>query len=143
MAVIDKILGDNLQFIVNGVLVGCAESGSIDISAKELAASCTGSGNLEQAVPGRKKVTWDVAGLFKETSGDDIVLNKTVQDFFANVMGNQEVTVVFGASTPGVGYINYVGEGYVKNLKLNATVDEIGKYTISGWFNALTTVTGV
>jgi hypothetical protein len=140
MAVVDKIFGNNLQVIVDGVTVGCAESFGIDISVKELNATCTGSGNLEQARPGRQKVTFDLSGLWKQTSIADITTNKTSHDFYANIAGGTEITVVFGLVSPSSGDITYTGTGYFKSLKLSGNNDEIGKYSANGWLNTFSFV---
>ena len=138
MAVVEQILGSTMNIIKGGVVVACATDFSLNVTAKELDASCSGSGTLDQAKPGRKKVTFDVGGLWKQTDGSDVATNATANEFFDDILANTEVTIVIGKLSPATGDITYTGTGYLKDVKMSGNDNEIGKYTCSGWFNTIT-----
>ena len=138
MAVVEQILGSTMNIIKGGVVVACATDFSLNVTAKELDASCSGSGTLDQAKPGRKKVTFDVGGLWKQTDGADVATNVTANEFFDDILANTEVTIVIGKLSPATGDITYTGTGYLKDVKMSGNDNEIGKYTCSGWFNTIT-----
>jgi hypothetical protein len=137
MAVVEQILGSTMNIIKDGIVVGCATDFSLNVTAKELDASCSGSGNLDQAKVGRKKVTFDVGGLWKQSDGADVATNVTANEFFDNILAGTEVTIVIGKLIPVVGDITYTGTGYLKDVKLSGNDNELGKYTCSGWFNTI------
>lgn len=137
MAVVEQILGSTMNIIKDGIVVGCATDFSLNVTAKELDASCSGSGNLDQAKVGRKKVTFDVGGLWKQSDGVDVDTNVTANEFFDNILAGTEVTIVIGKLIPVVGDITYTGTGYLKDVKLSGNDNELGKYTCSGWFNTI------
>lgn len=140
MAVVEQILGSTMNIIKNGVVVGCATDFSLNVTAKELDASCSGSGNLDQAIVGRKKVTFDVGGLWRQSSDvttADVAINVTANEFFDDILAGTEVTIVIGKYSPSIGDITYTGTGYLKDVKLSGNDNETGKYTCSGWFNTI------
>jgi hypothetical protein len=137
MAVIEAILGSTMNIIKDGVVVGCATDFSLNVTAKELDASCSGSGSLDQAKPGRAKVTFDVGGLWKQTTLTDVATNVTAAQFFDDILAKEEITIVIGKLSPASGDITYTGVGYLKDLKMSGNDNEIGKYTCSGWFNTI------
>jgi hypothetical protein len=143
MAVIEAILGSTMNIIKDGVVVGCSTDFSLNVTAKELDASCSGSGSLDQAKPGRKKVTFDIGGLWKQTSATDVATNVTANEFYDDILAGTEVTIVIGKLSPATGDITYTGVGYLKDVKLSGNDNEIGKYTCSGWFNTIAATVAV
>jgi hypothetical protein len=143
MAVIEAILGSTMNIIKDGVVVGCATDFSLNVTAKELDASCSGSGSLDQAKPGRKKVTFDIGGLWKQTSDSDVATSVTANEFYDDILANTEVTMVIGKLSPATGDITYTGVGYLKDVKMSGNDNEIGKYTCSGWFNTIAATVAV
>jgi hypothetical protein len=143
MAVIEAILGSTMNIIKDGVVIGCATDFSLNVTAKELDASCSGSGSLDQAKPGRKKVTFDIGGLWKQTSDSDVATSVTANEFYDDILANTEVTMVIGKLSPATGDITYTGVGYLKDVKMSGNDNEIGKYTCSGWFNTIAATVAV
>lgn len=138
MAVTNRILGTNV-FIYDGTdLIACAKSITINSTRKELDVTCSGSGDLEQALVGKQKVTWDIDILDRQVSTTvDDGENVTTYDFITKYEGKTELTLVLKDSgTLTAGEETYTGVGYITNIKLSAVNDSAESFTASGFFNS-------
>jgi hypothetical protein len=137
MALTNRILGTNV-FVYDGTtLIACAKSISISSTRKELDVTCSGSGDIEQALVGKQKVTWDIDILDRQagTAGEDTD-NITTYDFMTKYQGKTELTLVFKNSTPSIaGDETYTGVGFITNVKLSGVDDSPESFTASGFFN--------
>jgi len=138
MAVTNRILGTNV-FIYDGTtLIACAKSISINSTRKELDITCSGSGDIEQALVGKQKVTWDIEMMDRqlETAAEDAA-NVTTYDFITKYEGKTELTIVLkNSGTLSAGEETYTGVGYITNIKLSMVDDSAESFTCSGFFNS-------
>jgi hypothetical protein len=134
----ERILGTNV-FIYDGTtIIACAKSINISSTRKELDATCSGSGDIEQARVGKQKVTWDIEILDRQpdTSTEESE-NITTYDFITKYQAKTELTIVFkNSGALDDGEETYTGVGYITNIKLSGVVDSIESFTCSGFFNS-------
>ena len=138
MAMTNRILGTNVYVFDGSTLIACAKSISINSTRKELDVTCSGSGDLEQALVGKQKVTWDIDILDRQpvTSADDTA-NISTWDFMTKYEGKTELTISLkDDGTLTAGEETYTGVGYITSIKISAVNDSAESFTCSGFFNS-------
>jgi len=138
MAITNRILGTNVFIYDDTVLIACAKSITINSTRKEIDVTCSGSGDIEQGLVGKQKVTWDIDMLDRQlsTSAEDTA-NVTTYDFITKYEGKTELTLVLKDSTTlTAGEETYTGIGYITSIKLSAVDDSAESFTCSGFFNS-------
>jgi hypothetical protein len=137
MAITNIILGDSVDLFIDGILVACATDISIAGQRKEIEATCAGSGDVEQMDVGKSKYTFDISVLWRQTTGVDVATNVTANEFIDMFQGKTEISIVFKSVAALAGDIIYTGVGFVTNFKLSGSVNNIDKFTCSGFLNSL------
>lgn len=137
MAITNRILGTNVFIYDGSTLIACAKSISINSTRKEIDVTCSGSGDIEQALVGKQKVTWDIDLLDRQlaTEAEDTA-NVTTYDFITKYEGKTELTLILKDSTLTAGEETYTGVGYITSIKLSAVDDSAESFTCSGFFNS-------
>lgn len=141
MAISNIILGENVDFYINGILVACATDFSVTGTRKEIPVTCAGSGDTEQSEVGKAKWTWDTSTLWRQTTNvgtSDITNNITAQEFLDLFQGKTDITVVLKNKNLASGDLIYTGVGKCTNIKFSGAVDSVEKFTASGFFNSFT-----
>lgn len=137
MALTNRILGTNVFIYDGSDLIACAKSITINSTRKELDVTCSGSGDIEQALVGKQKVTWDIDILDRQKGATGDASQVTTYDFITKYEGKTELTLVLkdsGSLTSGEE--TYTGVGYITNIKLSAVDDSAESFTASGFFNS-------
>jgi hypothetical protein len=138
MAITNRILGTNVFIYDGSTLIACAKSISINSTRKELDVTCSGSGDIEQALVGKQKVTWDIDILDRQLSTTvEDTANVTTYDFITKYEGKTELTLILkNSATLTAGEETYTGVGYITSMKLSAVDDSAESFTCSGFFNS-------
>lgn len=134
----NKIFGDNV-FVYDGTtLIACGKSISVNSTRKELDTTCSGSGDVEQAVVGKAKYTWDIDIMWRQDGTSmEATENITSYDFITKYQNKTELTLVIkNSGTLAAGEESYTGVGFITNFKLQGTVDSVESFTASGFFNS-------
>lgn len=136
MAVSNVIMGKNVDVYIDSILVACATDFSVTGTKKEIDATCSGSGDVEQAEVGKTKWTFDTSTLWRLSTGSDVSTNITAYELMTKFNAGSEVTIVFKDRTLSAEDVIYTGVGQFTNVKLSGVVDSIEKFTASGFFNS-------
>ncbi|MFC6998072.1 phage tail tube protein [Rufibacter roseus] len=98
----------------DGIVVGCAQSGSLEMSKEELDAVCAASGGWSESSEGRKSWNMSVDSLLREATDADAATNHTFHDAFDlfDTGGIVEVQWQIGSFT-------YTGQAFMSSLSLS------------------------
>ena len=132
----EQIYGKEVFAFIDGILVACSNSVSVKATRKEIATTCVGSGDTEQATTGKAKYTFTMEVAWRQTTGSDIATNVTAYEFWTKFMANTEIE--FEIKPSGATFdedVIIMATGFIKDIDANGTMDEQGKMSISGFFN--------
>jgi hypothetical protein len=139
--VTEVIYGTDVQAFMNGTLIACGQSISLKSTRKEIAVTCAGTGDTERSRVGKMKHTFTIQGLWRVAPAALYAANVDTYKMWDLFLKGEEVTIEFKRSaTIGDfkdGDVTYTGIGYIKDMGMDAQLDEAGKTDLSGMFNSL------
>jgi predicted secreted protein len=128
MAFSNKIIdGGDILMYVDGKLLGCATSHSIEISNSTREISCKGSGDWTDVEYGRHSWTGSVDALFNLYEGDGKTRYK---DLFSLMINKQTVTIA-SEYVEGDDTFALSGEAIITSVSKNAADADNASYSVS------------
>jgi predicted secreted protein len=100
MAIVN-ISSVDIDLSVNGSLIGCAQSMSLDEKVDTTSAACRASGKWKESVAGVNSFSASLDGLVRVTSGTDIPLNTTYKELTDLKDAGVPVTIAYGPALKG------------------------------------------
>lgn len=132
MAVKNAIASD-IILKKDGVVIGCAQSASLDMTREVLDATCAASGSWGAKVKGQKNFSGSVDALLRITSATDVATNFTFADaydaFDDDEAENFEMELTIGSATNG-GYA-LAGPVIISSLALSHSATDTQTWSFS------------
>ena len=112
---------------IDGILVGCANSASLNVTREFLDAVCAATGAWRTRVPGLMDWSGSIDALLRVADGTDAATNVTMQTLFTRFVAGTDVLITFGALKDSVigGDTHFRGRAFIGSL--NQTVDYEGR----------------
>jgi predicted secreted protein len=126
MAIVN-IASVDIDLSVNGSLIGCAQSMSLEEAVETTSAACRASGKWKESVSGVNSFSASLDGLVRVTSGTDIPLNTTYKELTDLKDAGVPVTIAFGPALKGA--YRRVGNALITGV--NTTAGDTGFATFS------------
>lgn len=115
---------EDITISINGVLVGCAQSGSLELSREELDAVCAASGAWGESSPGRKSWNMSIDALLREATSPDAATNYTFHDAFDDFEAGDVAAIQWK-----VGSFLYSGNAFSTGLSLAFSASDAQTWT--------------
>lgn len=117
---------EDVTISINGVLVGCAQSGSLELSREELDAVCAATGAWAASSPGRKSWNMSIDALLREATAPDTTTNYTFHDAFDDFEAGDVASIEWK-----VGGFLYAGTAFSTGLSLSFSATDSQTWTTS------------
>jgi len=136
---ITRIAGVDIDMLLNGKLIGCAQTMDLDEKVDTASAVCRADGTAQglgsatrawkTAVAGANSWTASLDGLVRQTTGTDVPLNTTYKELIDLKDAGQPVTISFGTITSGTN--RRTGLALITDVKTSAKDTGFATFAIS------------
>lgn len=123
---VNVLNAEDIVISIGGVVVGCAQSGTLELSREELDAVCAASGGWAESSAGRKSWNMSIDALLREATAPDTTTNFTFHDAFDDFEGGANAAISWK-----IGSFLYSGNAFSTGLSLNFSATDAQTWSTS------------
>ncbi|GAB2539808.1 phage tail tube protein [Rufibacter soli] len=123
---VNVLTAQDIVLTKNGVVVGCQQTATLDLTAEELDAVCAASGGWAEFSKGRKSWTMSLDALLREATEADAATNYTFHDAFDDFISPDNVEV-----SMRIGSFLYAGSAFHNGLGASTSQTDTQTWTTS------------
>ncbi len=129
-ATLGTVPGNFVGIFIEGALIACSTSATLDLGTNMISSSCKDSGNSEQSTPGQKNWSMSLDGnlAFDASYGWADLFEAWENQTKVVAMWTTNVTT---PGTPETGDPFYSGDAYIESLSASAPVNDVTTYSVS------------
>jgi predicted secreted protein len=110
---------EDITLSLNGVLFGCIQSGSLEMTREEIDAVCAASGAWAESIAGRKSWSMSYDSLLRITTTPDAATNYTASEAFDDFDSGDTIAIEWTIGTAENGGYKFSGSAFSTGLTFN------------------------
>lgn len=110
---------EDITLSLNGVVFGCIQSASLEMTREEIDAVCAASGAWSESIAGRKSWSMSYDSLLRVTSAPDAATNYSASEAFDDFDSGDTIAIEWKIGTPENGGYKYSGTAFSTGLTLS------------------------